>query len=58
MSLDVLGLMDKIVGELLLLVGGLALALFAGWRIPAVVRDELLVGREPFWHGRCRASSS
>jgi len=49
MSLDVLGLMDKIVGELLLLVGGLALALFAGWRIPAVVREELLSGASPFW---------
>jgi NSS family neurotransmitter:Na+ symporter len=48
-DLDALGLMDKIAGELLLLVGGLALALFAGWRIPAEVRDELLAGASPFW---------
>ena len=49
MDLDALGLIDKIAGELLLLVGGLALALFAGWRIPAEIRDELLAGASPFW---------
>jgi len=30
---DALGLMDKIVGEFVLLAGGLILALFAGWRL-------------------------
>jgi len=48
-DLDALGLLDKIAGELLLLLGGLALALFAGWRIPAAVRDELIAGASPFW---------
>jgi NSS family neurotransmitter:Na+ symporter len=32
-SLDVLGLFDKVAGEFLLVVGGLALALFVGWRM-------------------------
>ena len=33
-SLDVLGLMDQIGGNLLLIVGGLALAIFVGWVMP------------------------
>jgi NSS family neurotransmitter:Na+ symporter len=44
-----LGLMDKVAGELLLLAGALAIALFAGWRVPAQVREELLAGASPFW---------
>jgi len=50
--------MDKIVRATAAAVGGLALALFAAWRIPAVVRDELLSARARSGSGRCRASSS
>jgi NSS family neurotransmitter:Na+ symporter len=49
MNTDALGLMDKIAGEFLLLAGGLVLALFAAWRLPDEVRDELLAGASPFW---------
>jgi SNF family Na+-dependent transporter len=45
----VLGLMDKVVGELLLLAGGLVLAVFAGWHLRGPVREELLAGASPFW---------
>ena len=46
---DVLGLMDKVVGELLLLAGGLLLAVFAGWHLRGLAREELLAGASPFW---------
>jgi len=46
---DTLGLMDKIAGEFLLVAGALALAILAGWKITAEVRDELLAGATPFW---------
>jgi SNF family Na+-dependent transporter len=46
---DALGLMDKIAGELLLLAGALVIAIFAGWRVPAEIRAELLAGASPFW---------
>ena len=46
---DALGLMDKIAGELLLIAGGLVLALLAGWRLRAAVQDELETGASPFW---------
>jgi len=46
---DALGLMDKIAGELLLIAGGLALALLAAWKLRAEVREELLAGASPFW---------
>jgi NSS family neurotransmitter:Na+ symporter len=46
---DVLGLMDKIAGEFLLLAGALAIALLAGWRNRAEVREELLAGATPWW---------
>jgi NSS family neurotransmitter:Na+ symporter len=46
---DVLGLMDKVVGELLLLAGGLVLAVLAAWRLHGPVREELLTGASPFW---------
>jgi len=49
MDTDILGLVDKIAGEFLLVVGALALAILAGWRINAEVRDELLAGATPFW---------
>lgn len=49
MDTDALGLMDKIAGEFLLLLGGLILALLAAWRIRAAVTDELLAGASPFW---------
>jgi len=49
MNTDILGLVDKIAGEFLLVVGALALAILAGWRINAEVRDELLAGATPFW---------
>jgi NSS family neurotransmitter:Na+ symporter len=46
---DALGLMDKIAGELLLLAGALVIAVFAGWRVPAEIRSELLAGASPYW---------
>ena len=51
---DALGLMDKIVGEFVLLAGGLILALFAGWRLRGPVREELLAGASPFWQRQLR----
>jgi len=48
-DIDALGLLDKIAGEFLLLAGGLALALLAGWRLRAAVSDELLAGASPRW---------
>lgn len=50
MDTDALGLMDKIAGEFLLIAGGFALALLAGWKLRAAVRDELQTGASPFWH--------
>ncbi len=49
MNTDALGLMDKIAGEFMLLLGGLILAVLAAWRIPEAVSDELLAGATPFW---------
>lgn len=49
MDTDALGLLDKIAGEFLLLAGGLALALLAGWKIRREVQDELLAGASPWW---------
>jgi NSS family neurotransmitter:Na+ symporter len=49
MDTEALGLLDKIAGELLLLAGGLILALFAAWLRPAEIRAELLEGASPFW---------
>jgi len=49
MDTDALGLMDKIAGEFLLILGGFALALLAGWKLRSEVRDELLAGASPFW---------
>lgn len=49
MDTDALGLLDKIAGEFLLIAGGLALALLAGWKIRGEVQDELLTGASPWW---------
>jgi len=49
MDTDTLGLMDKIAGELLLVVGALAISLLAGWRIRDQIREELQTGAGPFW---------
>jgi NSS family neurotransmitter:Na+ symporter len=49
MDTDALGLLDKIAGELLLLAGGLILAVFAAWLRSDEIRDELLAGASPFW---------
>jgi NSS family neurotransmitter:Na+ symporter len=49
MNTDALGLMDKIAGEFMLLLGGLILSVLAAWRIPEAVSDELLAGASPFW---------
>jgi len=46
---DALGLMDKIAGELLLIAGGLVLALLAGWRLRAAIQEELEAGASPLW---------
>ena len=48
-DLDLLGLTDKIAGELLLVIGVLLISLLAGWVLPAEMRDELAAGASPFW---------
>ncbi len=49
LSTDSLGLMDKLAGELLLVIGALVTSLLAGWRARDVVEDELRTGASPFW---------
>jgi NSS family neurotransmitter:Na+ symporter len=49
MDTDVLGLMDKIAGEFMLLAGALVLSLFAGWRIRDQLGEELLAGATAGW---------
>lgn len=49
LSTDTLGLMDKIVGEFLLVVGALAIALLVGWRVRPALEAELREGATPFW---------
>lgn len=46
---DILGLMDKVAGELFLVIGTLGIALFAGWVMKDQARDELAQGASPFW---------
>jgi NSS family neurotransmitter:Na+ symporter len=48
-SLDALGLMDKIAGELLLLGGVLTIAIVAAWVARSTIQDELIKGASPFW---------
>jgi len=49
MNLDLLGLMDKIAGELLLVAGVLLISILAGWVLPRDMIDELTRGASPFW---------
>lgn len=48
-SLDLLGLMDKIAGELMLVAGVLVIAILAAWVLRAEMIDELSKGAAPFW---------
>jgi NSS family neurotransmitter:Na+ symporter len=57
-SLDVLGLMDQLAGNVFLIVGGLFLALFVGWTMEGA-EDEIRKGAEgagwlPLWKGFLR----
>jgi len=47
--LDVLGLVDKIAGELLLVAGVLVIAILAGWVLRSQMAEELAKGASPFW---------
>jgi neurotransmitter:Na+ symporter, NSS family len=49
MDTDILGLMDKVAGELFLVIGTLGIAIFAGWVMKDQARDELIQGASPFW---------
>jgi NSS family neurotransmitter:Na+ symporter len=49
LSTDLLGLMDKVAGELLLVAGALATAVLAGWVVRAEVQSELIQGASAFW---------
>jgi neurotransmitter:Na+ symporter, NSS family len=54
LDLDVLGVMDQVAGNVFLIVGGLALALFVGWVMPEPER-ELEAGAGPVrWFGLWR----
>lgn len=48
-NLDLLGLIDKIAGELLLVAGVLVISLLAGWVLRPEMIDELTTGASPFW---------
>lgn len=48
-SLDLLGLMDKIAGELMLVAGVLVISILAAWVLRAEMLDELSKGASPFW---------
>jgi len=48
-NLDLLGLVDKIAGELLLVAGVLLIAILAGWVLPREMNEELSQGASPFW---------
>jgi NSS family neurotransmitter:Na+ symporter len=49
LSTDLLGLMDKIAGELLLVAGALATAILAGWVARDEIQSELIQGASAFW---------
>jgi NSS family neurotransmitter:Na+ symporter len=51
-NLDVLGLMDKIAGELLLVAGVLVIAILAAWVLRDEMLDELSKGASPFWRSQ------
>jgi NSS family neurotransmitter:Na+ symporter len=46
---DTLGLMDKIAGEFLLVLGALLIAIVGGWLARPQLRDELEQGAAPWW---------
>ncbi|MEZ5459958.1 MAG: sodium-dependent transporter [Steroidobacteraceae bacterium] len=46
---DALGLMDKIAGEFLLVLGALLLAVLGGWLIRREMQDELTTGASHWW---------
>jgi NSS family neurotransmitter:Na+ symporter len=48
-NLELLGLVDKIAGELLLVAGVLVISLLAGWVLPRQMIEELGEGASPFW---------
>ena len=48
-SMEVLGWMDSVFGGLLLILGGLLLALLMGWVLPARFQEELTHSGSPVW---------
>ena len=48
-NLDLLGLVDKIAGELLLVAGVLVISILAGWVLRQEMVEELSTGASPFW---------
>ena len=48
-NLDLLGLMDKIAGELMLIAGVLVISILAAWILRRDVAEELATGASPFW---------
>jgi neurotransmitter:Na+ symporter, NSS family len=52
LNTDVLGLMDKVAGELFLVIGTLAIAIFSGWKLRQATIDELQQGASPFWRAQ------
>ena len=48
-SIEVLGWMDSVFGGLLLILGGLLLALLLGWVLPARFQEELSHSGSPIW---------
>ena len=48
-SMEVLGWMDSVFGGLLLILGGLLLALLLGWVLPARFQEELSLSGSPIW---------
>ena len=48
-SMEVLGWMDSVFGGLLLILGGLLLALLLGWALPARFQEELSHSGSPIW---------
>ena len=46
---DALGLMDKIAGEFLLVLGALLLSIIGGWLVRHKLQEELVAGASPWW---------
>lgn len=49
MDTDILGLMDKVAGELFLVIGTLGIAIFAGWVMKEQTIEELRKGSTSWW---------